>query len=500
MAKTVTEVSLAGLQVDKSEPFPLHLQLYENIRLAILAGRLRPGQKLPATRLLAEELRISRNRVTLAFEQLILEGYLDGRVGAGTYVADQLPEKRLQSDSLVRVSAQSVAPLQPNHTLDFGLSKELLQRNKTCENVLPFQTGIPAFDAFPYPIWAKLANQVYRDLSRLPLGYGDAAGFYPLREAIAGYLRTARAVRCEAENILITTGSQQGLNLVAAVLLKPGEAAWMEDPGYHGARAAMVKAGLQICPVPVTQAGLDLTYATGHCPEARLLYLTPSHQYPLGGTMPLPQRLQLLDWARQHPMWILEDDYDSELRYAGRPLASLQGLDQGKSVIYLGTFSKVLFPALRIGYLVLPTPELLDAFISAKAMLDRQNPVVEQAILARFIAEGHFARHLRKMRTLYLERQKIILQEAQKQLKDLLTVVPSDAGMHLVGWLPDGANDREASQAAARHGVIVHPVSDYMMQHATRPGLLLGYTSFREADIRKGIGQLAAALRSVPGQ
>ena len=239
----------------------------------------------------------------------------------------------------------------------------MLGRNKNHEEIIPFQTAVPAFDAFPHQTWIKIANRVYGSMAHLPLGYGDAAGYYPLREVIAQYVRTARAVQCEAEQILITTGSQQGLNMVADLLLKPGDEAWIEDPGYHGARAALVKAGVNLCPVSVGKEGISIDEGIREFPKAKLVYLTPSHQYPLGGTLPLTERLKLLHWAYKKKMWILEDDYDSELRYNGRPIPSLQGLDKGKRVIYSGTFSKVLFPALRIGYLVLPTTEMLHLYV-----------------------------------------------------------------------------------------------------------------------------------------
>jgi GntR family transcriptional regulator/MocR family aminotransferase len=497
MAKIASDISLAGLKVDKQSTSSLHVQLYENIREAILTGRLSPGQKLPATRALANELIVSRNTVTLAFEQLIIEGYLTAKTGAGTFVAAPIPEKLLYSKK-ANVQKQNIdnTGIKPIH-LRYGLSQHLLDRNKLYERIIPFQTAIPALDAFPFQVWSKIAAKVYRNLSSLPLGYGDAAGYRPLREAIAGYLRVARAVNCEADNILIVNGSQQGLQLAAKVLLQPGTKVWMEDPGYHGARAALQEAGSVICPIPVGKEGLQLDYAMAHYPQAKLVYLTPSHQYPLGGTMPLPQRLCLLEYARKEHMWILEDDYDSELRFVGRPLASLQGLDQARRVIYVGTFSKVLFPALRLAYLVVPSAQLMDTFTSAKAMTDRQNPVTEQAILAEFIREGHFARHLRRMRVLYQERQEVLLQAAQTQLAGLLEIEPAAAGMHVVGWLPEGADEKAVVARTAEYGLITHLISDYAIRHTNRPGLLLGYTSFDNETLTAAIDQLGKALRSL---
>ncbi|QHT66786.1 PLP-dependent aminotransferase family protein [Rhodocytophaga rosea] len=497
MAKIASDLSLAGLKVDKQADSSLHVQLYENIREAILTGRLSPGQKLPASRALADELAISRNTVTLAFEQLTIEGYLTAKTGAGTFVATPIPEKLLYSKKAsIQKQAIENTGIQPIHPR-YGLSQHLLDRNKFYERIIPFQTAIPAFDAFPFQIWSKIAAKVYRNLSSLPLGYGDAAGYRPLREAIAGYLRAARAVNCQADNILIVNGSQQGLQLVAKLLLQPGSKVWMEDPGYHGARAALQEAGSVICPIPVGKEGLQLDYAIAHHPQAKLVYLTPSHQYPLGGTMPLPQRLRLLEYARKEHMWILEDDYDSELRFVGRPLASLQGLDQARRVIYVGTFSKVLFPALRLAYLVIPSAQLMDAFTSAKAMADRQNPVTEQAILAEFIAEGHFARHLRRMRVLYQQRQEVVLRAAQTRLAGLLEVEPAAAGMHVVGWLPEGIDEKAVVARTVEYGLITHLISDYAIYHKTKPGLLLGYTSFDNDTLTEGISTLEKALRSL---
>lgn len=497
MTKIASDVTVAGLKIDKQSAVSLHVQLYENIREAILTRHLQPGQKLPATRMLAEELDISRNTVTLAFEQLTIEGYLKGKTGAGTFVAAPIPEKLLHSKQTFIQKPDTGTISQGEYHLKYGISRHLLDRNKTLERIIPFQTAIPAFDAFPFRIWSKIAAKVYRNLAALPLGYGDAAGYWPLREAIAGYLRAARAVNCEASNILIVNGSQQGLQLAAKVLLQPGTEVWMEDPGYHGARAALQEAGSLIRPIPVGKEGLQLDYAIDRYPQAKLAYLTPSHQYPLGGTMPLTNRLRLLEYASKQQMWILEDDYDSELRYVGRPLASLQGLDHAGRVIYVGTFSKVLFPALRLAYLVVPSGHLMDAFTSAKAMTDRQNPVTEQAILAEFIEQGHFARHLRRMRVLYQERQEVLLKTAQKNLSGLLEVVPAAAGMHVVGWLPEHMNEQIVAARTAQYGLITHPISDYAIQHAGRPGLLLGYTSFDNNSLIHGIEQLAKALHSL---
>jgi GntR family transcriptional regulator/MocR family aminotransferase len=315
-----------------------------------------------------------------------------------------------------------------------------------------------------------------------------------LREEIAAYLGAARAVECGWEQVIVVSGSQQALDLAARVLLDPGDAAWVEDPGYAGARGALIAAGARIVPVPVDEEGLRVSDGVRRAADARLAYVSPSHQYPLGATMSVSRRLELLAWASRTGAWVLEDDYDSEYRYTGRPLEALQGLDAEGRVIYLGTFSKVLSPALRLGYLVVP-PDLVDPFSAARELTDRHSPLVEQAVLARFIAEGHFARHIRRMRTLYAERQDILVEAAAGDLRGLLDVRPAEAGMHLVGWLPDRTDDREAMRRAAARGVEAIALSMYGIEPPARGGLLLGYAAVGEAGIRAGVRRLAAALR-----
>jgi GntR family transcriptional regulator / MocR family aminotransferase len=496
MPNRSTFVTLAGLGLDPSASMPLYRQLYSALRAAILAGRLKAGARLPSTRALAAEFGISRNTVMNAYAQLLAEGYVEGEVGSGTYVARTLPDDLLHA----RVSATHV-PQQTQAGRMLSRRGALLGATRVPTPRFPgelkaFRPGVPALDAFPYELWARLVARRWRRPQRSLLGYGDPAGYRPLREAIATYLGEARAVRCDAEQVIVVAGSQQALDLTARLLLDEGDAAWIEDPGYLGARGAFLGAGATLVPVPVDGEGLDVAAGKARDPEARLIYVSPSHQYPYGVTMSLPRRLALLEWASRAAAWVLEDDYDSEYRYAGRPLAALQGLDSEGRVIYLGTFSKVLFPALRLGYMVVP-PDLVDVFAAARALVDRHSPTLDQAALADFIADGHFARHIRRMRALYAERQAILVEATTHELAGALDVSPAEAGMHLVGWLREGMNDVEASRQATTHGVEAPPLSLYSLQPPRRGGLLLGYTAVGEKEIRDGVQRLAKALRTL---
>ncbi len=490
-----------ALSLDPRSSTPLHRQLYDEIRAAVLAGRLSASARLPSTRALAADLAISRNTVAGAFDQLLAEGYIESRTGAGTFVAKELPEE------LLRVSAGARTPTGPG-TPGPQLSKRgLMLASTPVAPVAPvgrdgvsacaFRPGIPALDAFPRDLWGRIAARQYRQSKFDLFSYGDPAGHPPLRRAIAEYLRAARGVNCTWEQVIVTSGSQQALDLAARVLLDAGDTAWVEDPGYFGVRGAWTAAGVRCMPVPVDAEGLSVAQGELLAPHARMVYVSPSHQYPLGVTMSLARRMALLTWARRGSAWIAEDDYDSEFRYAGRPLAALQGLDTSGRVIYIGTFSKVLFPALRLGYMVVPDGTV-DAFAGARALADRHPPGPSQALVAEFLVEGHFARHVRRMRTLYAERQAALISAAHREWDGLLEVSPADAGMHLVAWLPEGTSDREASSRAAAAGVSAPPLSAYC--HAAvhgaiaRPALLLGYSAVNARKIQEGARRLCAAM------
>jgi GntR family transcriptional regulator/MocR family aminotransferase len=495
MAKYSSSIPNGLITLDAKSGTPLYRQLYNCLRKAILTGQLAPGARLQSSREISRELGVSRNTVVNAFEQLLAEGYLEGQVGSGTYVSRALPEELLNVKAMMR-SARGAGGKDPGLSVRgkvFAAFARHVQRSS--EPMRAFQPGVPALDAFPFETWSKIASRHWRRPASSLLGYGESQGHAPLRRAIASYLGVARAVRCTPEQVIIVDGGQMAFDLIARVLLDPGDTAWMEEPGYPGARAALISSGARLVYVPVDDEGLSVTAGARLDASARLIYVTPSHQFPLGMTMSLPRRLALLEWASRAGAWVMEDDFDSEYRYEGRPISSLQGLDTDGRVVYIGTFSKVLFPSLRLGYIVAP-PALVEAFVSARAMVGRHSPSVEQSILTDFIEEGHFGRHIRRMRMLYAERQAFLIEALTKECGDLLEVEPSAAGIQLVAWLPEGLDDPEVSRAAAAHGVEARPMSIFYAGQPPRGGLELGYAAFNRQEMRRGAAQLSAAIRS----
>lgn len=479
--------------LDPSSPEPLYHQLYEGIRDAILDGRIAKGTQLPSSRLLAAELSVSRNTVVNAYAQLLAEGYLEGEAGSGTYVTLRLPD-----DSLRAVRGSAATPPPPPEPPRLSRQGEALQRYATTHTLSrneprPFRPGVPAVDQFPFRLWERMVARQWRKHPWQLLTYGPAEGYQPLRVAIAEYLRMARAVRCDWRQVILVSGSQQAIDLTARVLLNPGDGVWMEEPGYRGARDSLVAAGLALAPVPVDAEGISVSAGRAMAPGARLAYVTPSHQFPSGVTMSVARRMELLRWAAGSGAWILEDDYDSEYRYVSRPLSALQGLDESGRVIYAGTFSKVLFPSIRLGYLVAP-PALVDIFTAARSIADRHSPMVDQAVLAEFMREGHFGRHIRRMRTLYQERRDTITEALTRELGGFLELSPAAAGMHLVGWFPEGVDDTAASRSALDAGLEAQPISAYCLAEPARRGLMLGYAGYSPTALKQAAGQLAQAL------
>lgn len=488
---THSPAGVAPTRLDPSAPRPLHRQVADALRQDVLAGKLRPGQRLASSRALADQLGVSRNTVVHAFDQLTAEGYLVGVRGSGTFVSRDLPAAPAGAPgSRVPRAALSASDLPISRA---GHDLIALADGQRSTWLRPFQSGIAALDALPLALYRRVAAAAFAELDLGDLGYGDPRGFPPLRRALAELLWSSRGVSCEPDQIFIVGGSQHALDLAARVLLDPGDRAWIEDPGYLGTRAALASSGAELVPVPLDADGLIVQHGRRQAPDARLACVTPSHQYPLGTVMGVGRRLELLEWARGARAWILEDDYDSEFRYAGRPLPALKSLDGSERVLYVGTFSKVLFPALRLGYLVVPR-SLVGAFLGARFCSGRQAPIADQAAITRFLGEGHLARHLRRMRGLYRQRQHCLVQAVAETLAGRLEVAPSDVGMHLVGWLPDGIDDRSVARRAELRGLRAEPLSRYVLQHALRPGLLLGYTAFDTTAIRRGVAELGAAI------
>jgi GntR family transcriptional regulator / MocR family aminotransferase len=476
----------------------LHQQIYNSFRTAIANGRLQTGSRLPGSRVLADDLGVSRTTILTAYDRLRVEGYIEGQRGGGTRVAVNLPHSVMIA-RLARDRSQASAS---NETLS-ALGSRMVGSNscispaRRTERPVAFALGVPALDAFPVATWARLTAQRWRTSPRLMLAPDDGPGYAPLRQAIAEYVIGARGLQCSSDQIVITAGSQQGIDLVARLLLNPGDSVWVEEYGYAPARAAF--AGVGACPiaVPVDDDGLDVERGRELAPKARIAFVTPACEPPFAVAMSLRRRLELLDWAHQTGAWIVEDDYNGELGYQGKPFAALQGLDHpgAQRVIYLRTFTKTLFPALRLGYAVLPL-ELIGAFTRARLVTDRHSPTAEQAVLTDFIAGGHFARHMRTMRELYAKRQHAFLDLASHELGDLLPLRAASAGIRLAGRLQSDVSDQQVAAEAALRGVIVDPLSSHC-PHARENGLALGYVPFSAGEARSALATLAKVIRLV---
>lgn len=472
------------LSLQKSSPIHLHQQLYEGLREAILTGRFTSGLRLPSTRKLATELGVSRNTVINAFEQLQAEGFIETQTGAGSYIATLAPAPLLNYPHEMPSTTATAGKLST-----YAKRLNANQARHTGQYHLAFTPGIPELKQFPLKIWSRLLSHHCRDASSDLLSYAPTAGYWPLREAVAEYLQACRAVQCSAEQVLITCGAQQALDLCARLLLDTDDTVWFEEPGYLGARGALSATGAKLIPIPVGDDGITIEPTVSSQSNPRLIYVTPSHQYPTGVTMSLQRRLELLSFARQNQAWVIEDDYDSEFRYRGRPLASLQGLAKGGNVIYIGTFSKVLMPALRLGYIVLPEP-LVPTFEKARSFIDTHPPTATQVALNHFIREGHFAAHIRRMRRLYEHRQSVLLEQIDKQLSDFLTSTPNDAGMHLLASATEAFDDQKMAQVAARTGLQLRALSSYFIDKTDQSGFVLGYAGFDDDEISAGVSQL----------
>ena len=484
------------IAVDRKAGKPLHKQIYDAYRSMIVSRNLGAGQQIPSTRALASELKISRIPVLTAYSQLLAEGYFEARAGAGTFVCSSLPDQWTSSDggatrpdvarSGARVTSRRASLLPPYERLPWlgGLGA--------------FNVSQPAFDQFPFQTWSRIVMRHCRNPRAKELHYGGPLGFEELRRAICAYLRTARAVHCDPDHVMIVAGSQQALEITTRVLLDERSAAWVEEPGYWLTRQVLAAAGCRLVPVPVDGEGLDVAYGVKKCRKARAAFVAPSHQYPLGATMSASRRLQLLDWAQSSGSWVIEDDYDSEYRYGNMPIASLQGLDHNSRVIYIGTFSKTLFPSLRLGYIVIP-PDLVGRFAAVRYVMDITPPHFFQAVLTDFMNEGHFARHIRRMRQLYSQRRTVLVDELQKELGSALQVLGSEAGMHLAVILPKGLRDQQVAARAAREKLWLTPLSPAYLGQTPRQGLILGFGNTTVEEIPNAVRRLRNVLLAEKG-
>ncbi len=500
-----------AITLDQRSATPLHKQLYDELRRAILTGRLKPGERVPSTRGLSQSLGVSRATVTQSYEQLLSEGYLRASTGSGTFVGCELPDELLKTKP-VEKSRAPAKPQEATRRIELSRYGSSIADSTPFEPPEPeapinFRTGRPALDEFPLQQWRRLLLKHYRakDGSALDvndcsmLDYADSSqGYKPLREAIAGYLRHARAVKCDADQVIIVNGAQQALDLIAKLLIDRGDQVAIENPGYLGARRVFLAHGAELLPAPVDESGIVVEALTSKSKGGlKLVCVTPSHQFPTGVTLTLPRRLDLLCWAEKTGVIIVEDDYDSEFRFSSRPIPSLQGLADGDSVIYVGTFSKVLFPSLRVGYLV-AAPSLARVFARAKWLADRQTPTIEQRVLADFINEGHLERHLRRMRTLYGARRQTLVRAFETHFGDRVTILGGNAGMHLMIRLRSGLDDDEIERRARASGVGLVGARLYYMGGECPNNMgefVLGYAGLSERRIREGVRRLAKILK-----
>lgn len=491
MADTLS-AALPGLVLDRKSDAPLHAQLAHALRTAILTGQTPAGTRLPATRNLAAELGIGRNTVADAYDQLIAEGYLEARVGSGTRVASIAPDAFLATGA----STDDVDPAPPP-----PLSKRGTALATAIRPVPPppgkfgyaFQPGIPAFDAFPYASWSRLAARAAKNMQAVG-DYSYPEGQPGLRAAIAAHVKLARGVVCEPDQIIVTAGAQAGLDLAARLLLDPGDNAWIEDPGYGGARGGLIGAGANLVPVPVDEEGMDIAAARKMRKRPRLIYVTPSHQFPLGVTMSLSRRLDLLELADDADAWVIEDDYDSEYRYQGRPLSSLQGLDGGRRVLYVGTFSKTFFPSLRIGYLIVPRAHA-QSFRDAIRNTGHSAPGLPQLALTAFLEGGHYEAHARRMRKLYDSRRLALVSALEDIASKTLIPQVREAGMQMPALLRTKRNDIAVAAGLTKDGIAAGALSRYTLDSKNlRHGLLLGFAAVEERHISPAMHQLVSHL------
>jgi len=481
------------LALDRVSATSLQDQIVAFFRDAVLRGALKPGARLPSSRQLAAELGVARITAVEAFDRLAAEGYFVTRRGVGLFVADTVTDAYLSG--LPTRASRARKGSAPANTHAPSRAHTSRGHESPTTDALPLATGVPALEEFPWRDWARISARVFRDRPAAALAYGDPQGLPELRSAIADYLGAARGIVCDPDQIVVVSGSQQGIDLTARVVASPGEAAWFEDPGYGAARAALAAARLRVVLVPADRDGIDVARGIADAPTARLAVVTPSYHYPLGGTLSLPRRRALLAWAHATGAWILEDDYYGEYRFAGRPQLPLYALDRHARVLYLGTFSKMLAPGLRIGFVVAPRP-LVQRLTDLKSATDRYTPGLMQLVLARFISEGRLAAHVRRMRTLYRERRAALLDALATHASDVLDVgEPPDAGLHVAVRLKVDVDDVAVSRDVRKQGISAAPLSAYYAGATKVRGFVLGFANTGGADATRAITALTRAVR-----
>jgi len=477
---------LYAWQLDRANGRPLSRQIYMQVRSAVLSGALRAGTRVPSSRVMAERLGVARASVVSAYEQLLAEGYVESRRGSGTFISNGVAgltdARRRAQRAIKRAAIVTSARAFP----DF-------ERSAVQGDARPFNTGRTLIDARTAETWRSLTHRAVRRLGADDLGYADPAGLMELRTNICEYLRVARAVRCEPDQVVITAGTQQAIDIAIRILLAPGDEVWVEDPGYPLTHAQLLLAKVRPHAIPVDEEGLIVDAGRRTAPRSRAVFVTPSHQFPTGVAMAMARRLELLAWARESGAVIVEDDYTSEFRYSGPPLASLQGLADSEQVIYVGTLNKALFPGLRIGYAVVPS-SLLRAFVGARYLIDRQPATLQQAVVSEFMQQGHFAAHIRRMRALYREQRDALAEVLTRRAAGRLDVSLPDQGMHLIAYLRDGSSDTAIETEARRDGLIVRAISRFYRKARPRPGLMLGFSGFPRQLIVPAAARLAALV------
>ncbi|WP_269936491.1 MocR-like pyridoxine biosynthesis transcription factor PdxR [Arthrobacter sp. HY1533] len=485
---------LGDFALDRTSETPLHRQIYLQIRTHVLNGQLPGGARLPSTRTLTAELGVSRITIVNAFEELCAEGFLRSRAGDGTYVgeewrsqfaAEPAPERPVLSARASATTSSRGSELTSHAPASWNPDD--------AESFVPSQVGV---DAFPVRTWKRLLARhgERRDVDML--GYGDPFGHRPLREAIADYLNDARGIGATAEQVVICTGAQQAFNALALLMVDSGDEVWMEDPGHIAARLAFLANGCTVRGIPIDADGADLAAGAALHKPGRLMFVTPSRQHPLGVSMSLGRRMEWIKWANENNSWIIEDDCDSELRYRGPLMPTLFGLDRSQHVIHVGTFSKIMFPSLRIGYAVLPT-DLVEPFKAAVQVIGRTPSTLLQAVATDFIREGHLHAHIRRTRRLYLARQDALLAALRDQLHPFITAEPVDAGMHVIGWLPEHVDDQLLAAQLADRGIYTYALGDYYLDGGGRPALLIGFAATGEAHMPQAVSHMVRALHHI---